>query len=314
MEIRKLSANEFKDVFSNPYHVFNRFEYNDLNALLKGVEINCLGFKNKKYKLGIIGVIDEGKFRSPFSAPFGGFSYAREEVSLQSIDEAIDLFIEYCSSNSIKEIELTLPPFFYDMSFLSKLSNALFRREFVLAKSDLNYSIHLPTTLEDYISTLHYNARKNLDIALTKNFRFYQCFTSEEKEMAYEVIKKNREERGFPLRLSFETILKTIDIISADFFITELDNMAVAGAMVFHVSKDIVQVVYWGDLPKYSIHKTMNYLSYSIVCHYQSTSVRIIDIGPSTENSIPNYGLCDFKESIGCEVFPKYSYTKFINL
>ena len=33
-------------------------------------------------------------------------------------------------------------------------------------------------------------------------------------------------------------------------------------------------------------------------------------MGPSSENSYPNYGLGDFKESIGCKVSMKYSFSK----
>jgi len=40
--------------------------------------------------------------------------------------------------------------------------------------------------------------------------------------------------------------------------------------------------------------------------------MRYIDIGPSTENSIPNYGLCEFKESIGCDISPKYTFYKYL--
>ena len=35
-------------------------------------------------------------------------------------------------------------------------------------------------------------------------------------------------------------------------------------------------------------------------------------IGPSTESSIPNYGLCEFKESIGCEINQKFTFSKEI--
>lgn len=38
--------------------------------------------------------------------------------------------------------------------------------------------------------------------------------------------------------------------------------------------------------------------------------LKYLDIGPSTENSIPNYGLCDFKESIGCRRSLKYTMVK----
>jgi hypothetical protein len=35
-----------------------------------------------------------------------------------------------------------------------------------------------------------------------------------------------------------------------------------------------------------------------------------VHIGIATENSVPNYGLCEFKESIGCKMAPKYTYYK----
>ena len=44
--------------------------------------------------------------------------------------------------------------------------------------------------------------------------------------------------------------------------------------------------------------------------HYNFKNV---DIGPSTENSEPNYGLCEFKEGIGCKIVPKYTFSKEIN-
>ena len=52
----------------------------------------------------------------------------------------------------------------------------------------------------------------------------------------------------------------------------------------------------------------MNYLAYSLFDYYADNGLRILDIGPSTEDGIPNYGLCEFKESIGCSVTMKYSF------
>lgn len=52
----------------------------------------------------------------------------------------------------------------------------------------------------------------------------------------------------------------------------------------------------------------MNMLTYSLFQHYRKTGVRILDIGISTENGIPNFGLCEFKESIGCSVSLKYCF------
>lgn len=82
----------------------------------------------------------------------------------------------------------------------------------------------------------------------------------------------------------------------------------VAAAQVFHVAKDTAQVIYWGDLAAYSHLRTMNRLAAFMYDHFSRLGVRILDIGPSTEDGEPNYGLCSFKEDIGCEVCTKHVF------
>lgn len=132
----------------------------------------------------------------------------------------------------------------------------------------------------------------------------------EHAKQAYDVIAQNRSERGFPLRMTWEQVLETIQLVKADFFLVKKEQTSIAAAVVFHVADGIVQVIYWGDLPQYAECKTMNFLSYRLFEHYKNQGVKMIDIGPSTEDSIPNYGLCEFKESIGCEVRIKTEFYK----
>ena len=53
--------------------------------------------------------------------------------------------------------------------------------------------------------------------------------------------------------------------------------------------------------------KSMNYLSYKIFEFYNSKGIEILDIGISTECGIPNYGLCEFKENIGCDASSRFT-------
>lgn len=308
MEVRKLSAQEYSAVFQTPYHVFNTAGFNQLNAKRSNITLSFLAFKAKKYKLGLIVADIDGQWRSPFSAPFGGFSYVKNDVGLSVLDEATDLLIQHGRQEGISSIQLTFPPLFYDFNFISKINNVLYRKHFQLLRSDLNYAIALAGDITAYEATLQYNAQKNLRIAQAKNFKLIHCKSEDEKLLAYDIIKQNRAARGFPLRMTFDIIQDTIQLIEADFFIVSLDGDNVAAAMIFHVSPGIVQVVYWGDLPEYAGNKTMNFLSHSIMDYYISTGIKMVDIGPSTEDSLPNYGLCDFKESIGCTIHPKYTY------
>ena len=47
-------------------------------------------------------------------------------------------------------------------------------------------------------------------------------------------------------------------------------------------------------------------LAYRLFEYYSKLDIDIIDIGPSSIDGVPDYGLLEFKESIGCSVCSKY--------
>ncbi|GFI54142.1 hypothetical protein IMSAGC022_00753 [Alistipes sp.] len=112
--------------------------------------------------------------------------------------------------------------------------------------------------------------------------------------------------------MTWEQVKDTIAYISHDLFILDIDEEEVASAIVFKVTDNINQVIYWGDLPGFADKRPMNLLAYTIYEYYWHLGLGFLDIGPSTMNGIPNYGLCDFKESIGCTTSNKFIFCKEI--
>ena len=82
---------------------------------------------------------------------------------------------------------------------------------------------------------------------------------------------------------------------------SKMNKKAVASALVHHINDKILRVVYWGNTQESNYLCPMNFLTYNIFKYYSKTQFEIMDIGISTEDSIPNCGLCDFKEGIGCK-------------
>ena len=309
MEIIESSQKEYQNVFNDTYHIFNSVIFNELNKD-KCQEIKYLLFKDSKIRLGLILGRKDNNFLSPFSAPFGGFSFKDDQIQIQKIEDSLIELDKYCQKNKIKSIKIVLPPLFYNQTFISKLISCANRDNFQY-EIDLNYSFNSEKFNDKYIEKILWvNSRRNLNIAQKQNFIFKRCDNLNEFKTAYDIIKQNRQLRGFPLRMSFDQVLKTIKIINCDSFLLYFDQKIIASAIVFHVAKEVVQVIYWGDLPKYYDKKTMNFLSYKIFEYYKNSGIKIIDIGPSTEKGIPNYGLCEFKESIGCDVSIKYTLNK----
>ena len=312
MEIVEATYQDFQRIITNPYHVFGSASFNILN------ENKCDGvfyllFKDSKYRLGIIGGLRNHTFCSPFSAPFGGFVFLQQDVRISHIDEALTALQIWAKNKQINAIKITLPPTIYHESFLAKQTNSLYRSGFSIVNIDLNYAYHLQNFDAYYLASIWHNARKNLKIALTNQFTLHLCQSLIQKENAYNIIQQNRAARGFPLRMTWQQVQASATIIPADYFLVQNENaVQVAAAIVFHVAKGIVQVIYWGDLPEFAALKTMNFLSFKIFEYYHQLQIQIIDIGPSTEDSIPNYGLCEFKESIGCNLSSKYTFSKNI--
>lgn len=308
MEILEVDSVYYSQTFPKTAHVFNNVAFNAVNEY-KCEKVYYLLFTDTKVRLGIIFGVRNNKLVSPFSAPFGGFEPLDDDIRLQYLDMALTALKIWAIEKKIEGIRIVQPSFFYAPNFLNKTYNCLYRAGFESANIELNYHFSTDKLNKDYETSIWYNARKNLKRAMQSGLVF-EKLESENAKMAYDVIARNRKERGFPLRLTWEQVQETMTVITADFFLVTKAQAAVGAAIIFHVSKDIVQVIYWGDLPQYSEFKTMNFLSYNIFKHYKELGISIIDIGPSTENSIPNHGLCEFKESIGCDISIKTEFYK----
>lgn len=307
MQIERLSPDEYAKIYT-PQHVFNSVGFTELNRD-KAEDLHYLSVHDTKHRFGIILGERNGMLRSPFSAPFGGFT-TRGVQNLERMEEAVDLLLAYAAERSL-QLAVTLQPMVYDETQLSKWTSVLTRKMNVRC-TDLNYHVDLQR-IADYEQIIDRSARKNLHHALKESFNLIKLNSNDHSDVAraYEVIRRNREERGFPLRMTLEQVWQTVsNVVQADFFVLEHEGEDVAAAQVFHVAEGVAQVVYWGDIREYSALRPMNFLTYSLFRHYYEAGLRTLDIGPSTEDGIPNYGLCEFKENIGCSVTLKYSFTK----
>lgn len=307
MQIERISPDEYAKIYT-PQHVFNSVDFTELNRD-KAEDLHYLSIHDTKHRFGIILGERNGMLRSPFSAPFGGFT-THGVQSLECMEEAVDLLLAYAAERSL-QLAITPQPLMYDETQISKWVSVLSRKMNV-NHIDLNYYVEL-SRIANYRQIIDRSARNKLNHALKESFNLIKLNSNDHSDVAraYEVIRRNREERGFPLRMTLEQVWQTVsNVIRADFFVLEHEGEDVAAAQVFHVAEGVAQVVYWGDIREYSALRPMNFLTYSLFRHYYEAGLHTLDIGPSTEDGIPNYGLCEFKENIGCSVTLKYSFTK----
>lgn len=307
MEVKRITAKEYGDLFPHPFSMFNSVEFSELNRA-KCLDVHYLIFLNNKIRLGIILGETDDMLKSPFSASYGGFSF-NTAVPLQYYDEACLKLKEYAGSIG-KSLRITLAPPLYDELDNAKTFRALMSAGATIESIDYNHHFDL-AQFDHYEELVDSKTRNKLRTALSLDLGFEKLDSScdSDVERAYRVIQTNHIRRGHPLRMSLQQVIDTIKVIPADFFIvTNAEGTDIAAAQIFHTSKDTVQVIYWGDIPDYPQLHSMNFLSYKVFEYYHSsTDIKCIDIGISTEEGTPNYGLCAFKENVGCNASTRFT-------
>jgi len=308
LSIDRVDVSEFAATLKTTSHVFNSAAFAELNKG-KCSEVHYLLASDSKPRFGVILGETEEAFACPFSAPFGGIEPISGSARLEALEQCIDALKDYTVARS-KRLQVTLPPIVYAEDFIAHQINCFSRAGFGMVSIDLSH--YFPTSkMSRYTEIVDRSVRKNLATAERAGLSFRKVETGNDSLLleAYSIIEENRKAKGYPLRLSFSEIVNTSHIIDIDVFTVTDADVAIASALVFRVAPRAVQVVYWGDKPAFADRRPMNFLARGVFAHYAAeVGINFIDIGPSTEKSLPNYGLVAFKENIGCNVSPKFTF------
>lgn len=305
--MKLVDIEEFINRGYKTHYIFDAPGFHEVNSYKVDNIVGML-FGRGKVRAGILAGVKDCSIKMPYSSPFAMIELYKT-CGIEDFDEYVKDIDAYALEKGIEDINITLPPMFYDETNISKFLSALMRNGYTLKGVELNYQ-YLLVNEETYKNNLLSNARKNLNTALCNNYTLKHCDDLESKVNAYEIIRINRQSKNYHLSMSWDDIERTINLVEHDFFILYLNNIPIAASMIFRVTKDIYQVIYWGDVPGYNECRPMNYLAYVMYLFYLKKGARFLDIGPSMLDGQPNYGLCNFKESIGCSVSSKFIVEK----
>jgi len=311
--IKNVPADEYRKHIKNYGVFFNEVEFCELNKLKVDKIHYLLIFFDDIPRFGLIMGQTGEEMRCPFSAPY---SYPIEicpGAKMNDIDVALKLVLDYCEDLDVKQLRFTFPPLFYDEHYLSGWLNSMYRNNFIIDNLNINYHYDLTTleigSVDEYKTTISKKAKKHLNKAIS-HVDVVKCESVADYRIAYELIKKNHDAKGRPTHMSFEDIMKTFELVAHDAFIARYNGVDIATMVFYQINSNVVQCIYSGYLLEYSNMGAMNLLFYYAISYYKELGYLYIDRAIATEDSVPNYGLCDFKESVGCRRSLKYTLKK----
>lgn len=227
--------------------------------------------------------------RSPGRATFGGLS---QKVRAELAHEFLQ---EIALKHGLREV--VLPPCDHDPEHAAIQINALSRLGFQMTP-DLNYSAIIDSsTLAERMED---GNRKKLEKCRAAGFRAWELHRSDWGR-AHAILTANRERSGHTLSMTFEDVLRLAEAFPngiMTYYGVSAEHTLMAAALALDITPTICYVYAWGDSEKSEYAPTVM-LAEEIYSSCRSRQIKIMDVGISTENGIPNHGLIGFKRSLG---------------
>lgn len=248
-----------------------------------------------------VGVDDRG-MRTPYSAPFS-LIYPHVKWRIEDLCAAADGLLACARHLGCTRVWITLPPPFYSPEVIGAETAALGHAGFTVQVIEINHYFNLKEfdSVERFVPQLSRSGRKNYNRACDPDLQF-ESLGADGIEQAYAVIKTNREQTGYPLKLPLSHIKDLIGMVpsSIQCFGVRYCKELIAAAIVFDVTPTIARVIYWGDDREHQFRRPMSLLAMRLVELYSGLGRHFLDIGISSADGTINFGLANFKKSIGC--------------
>ncbi len=248
------------------------------------------------------GVITFGKdfnnnFRSPLNGSFGGFQFCKN-IYFETKEKFITLVLNDLNNFNPNSIGVTLPPEIYNLENNTYQVSTFLRNKFLIENIEIN----------QYIDLEKYNLKKSIkpskknyiNRCIRRKIQFKEL-EPDENELAYKIILNNRKRRKYNISMSWEDLNNMIKTFPDNFlnFGLFFEEEMIASAICIKISDEILYVFYWGEIETYQQISPISFLSYKIGEYCKLKKIKILDLGTSSYNSIPNHGLINFKTSIG---------------
>lgn len=295
--IEKLEmSNEYKSLKKINECFFSSQEFHILH-MKNAEQVYRIIIKNKDSLIGEFYCgIKNNELCLPYSSPFfylNEFKNIRDEEYFK-ISDSIKLLKE---KFNLKKVKITFSPKVYNEK-VENIIGIFLNNDFKVKYYDVNHYFDLK------LDTIQDRSIKK-DTNLSKKFNLK--FSKANLEEAYPVIRQNRIERGFPLKMTQDHLLNMERLSNSEiesFVVKDENETKIAAAIIFKIKQEKYQVVYWGNIKDKSHKKPMAFLVKNLLDYYKEKA-EILDIGPSSEEGKINFGLSQFKRNIGCCICSK---------
>lgn len=240
---------------------------------------------------------DSGTWRSPARGTFAGlwFEDGLKTKDLLSFLNDVELSLR---SKGAKVIEILPAPQAHNEAAFARQFYLLRMCGFEMVRCDLNQSLKIDDrSLADRMSYGNLKRLRKCErggLVATK-------LLSSELERVYDTLLLNRRSKGHCLSMTLAELETMLHIFPQDVIMygcVDGDYLA-AAAFCLRLSSEVLYVFYWGDRPEYASYSPVVVVADAVYRHGQEQGYKVMDVGTSTIDREPNFGLLEFKQGLG---------------
>lgn len=239
----------------------------------------------------------DGFWRSPARGTFAGFVF-HSDVRTEDQFAFYHAVETKLKARGARRLEVLPAPMAYDQASFANQIYLLHANGYRITHWDLNHFLTVDKrALSDRMS---YGNQKRLRKCLREGLEVKQLPLTALPDV-YSALTVNRESKGYVMSMTLEQLQTMVDTFPDAvilFGVRDGHDLA-ASAVCLRVSLNVLYVLYWGDRPGYTSLSPVVSLADAIYSYCQVQGVELLDVGTSTVNQEPNFGLIQFKRGLG---------------
>jgi hypothetical protein len=250
-------------------------------------------------------VLDGGVAVSGHRSPWGGADFVGANPSSAEVLAFWRQVRDDAAGHGADRLRVRLRPDRYGPA--QRLSTyALLHLGLAVEASWLNHVIDLQTTptVAAYHQRIGAKGRNMIRSAERLGVTVGPALDEDDWRRGFAVLCANKAAKGRSMAYDLDHLLDVRDRFapSVRMLVSRAGASIVAAAVTYRVAPDVELVTAWGDAQHELARSPMNQLADAMVRRAVEESVRLIDLGSSTDrNGVPNFGLARFKESVGAD-------------
>jgi hypothetical protein len=289
--------------------LFNRAEHRMLQSTEGWISFYILHSKNKTTEGAIHFNLNNNEAASPLRGSFGSVEFS-DTLPQKELFDFFAFVEKRLRKKGAQRITIKNPPQLYNADQLSLVHVFLLNHAYVIATAEIGAVIRIDHRgYKDQFGS--WEKKRRLRKSHESGLEFREIAIDSFKRV-YDFILRNHQAKEYELSMTAEQLDRAVAVFKSDYKLFGVFNGSdlAAACISIRVNSQTLLNFYVEHDERYNHLSPVIMLIEGLFIYCVEHNISLLDLGTSAVDGKPNFGLLDFKLSLGAEATPKLTFQK----